>query len=473
MRVETAGYRNRFQTALRNLQASRGMRPVDVINGFRMVQPLRSLHVPGESFDMAHLAMELFTRLQLSYTPCVVPPGRFSVSAVPARSRTARRRVGLFVDAPDHLSGVAMTLREWQEQAELAGEELFVHSCGQVVRDGHAVTFPPMGVLSLGMYEGLALPIPRIDDVMAYVQRMPFDAIHVSTPGPMGLLGLLAARQRGIPVCGTYHTDFPRYAGELTGDPGAVELGWRFMRWFYGQLDRVAAPTESVKRELIEHSLDARRLRVVGRGVDTTRFHPGFRDTAWRAAHGPGRSLKLLYVGRLSREKNLHVLAEAFRRLVPTRPDVALVLVGDGPCRAELERMLHGAPATFTGVLSGEALARAYASSDLFVFPSKTDTFGRVVLEAQASGLPVIVSDAGGPKDAMQDGRTGVVVRDLDADSLARAMDEVTNDPARMALYRRQAIAFASRQSLAASFSAFWNLHRLDETRSPRKEHAL
>jgi glycosyltransferase involved in cell wall biosynthesis len=402
MRVETAGYRNRFQTALRNVQASRGIRPADVINGFRMVQPLRSLHAPGASFDMAHLAMELFTRLHITYSPCVVPPRRFSVSAMPARGRGGRLRVGLFVDAPDHLSGVAMTLREWQEQAARAGEDLFVHSCGQEIREGHAVTFPPMGVLSLGMYEGLSLPIPRIDDVMAYVQRMPFDAIHVSTPGPMGLLGLLAARQRGIPVCGTYHTDFPRYAGELTGDPAAVALGWRFMRWFYGQLDRVAAPTESVKRELAANGLDAARLRVVGRGVDTARFHPGYRDAAWRAQHGQGRSLVLLYVGRLSREKNLQVLAEAFQRLMPTRPDVALVLVGDGPFRGELERMLHGTPATFTGVLAGEALARAYASSDLFVFPSKTDTFraGR----ARGAGIGpcrLIVSDEGGPKDAM------------------------------------------------------------------------
>ena len=330
-----------------------------------------------------------------------------------------------------------------------------------------------MGVLSLGMYEGLSLPIPRIDDVMAYVQRMPFDAIHVSTPGPMGLLGLLAARQRGIPVCGTYHTDFPRYAGELTGDPAAVALGWRFMRWFYGQLDRVAAPTESVKRELAANGLDAARLRVVGRGVDTARFHPGYRDAAWRAQHGQGRSLVLLYVGRLSREKNLQVLAVAFQRLMPTRPDVALVLVGDGPFRGELERMLHGTPATFTGVLAGEALARAYASSDLFVFPSKTDTFGRVVLEAQASGLPVIVSDEGGPKDAMQEGRTGVVVRGLDAASLARAMDELTNEPGRMARYRRQAVAYATQQSLNGSFDAFWKLHQLDELPSPHKEHAL
>jgi glycosyltransferase involved in cell wall biosynthesis len=169
--------------------------------------------------------------------------------------------------------------------------------------------------------------------------------------------------------------------------------------------------------------------------------------------------LDLLYVGRLSREKNLDVLLQAFLRLTTRRPDLSLVFVGDGPHRATLEKMASGAPVRFTGSCTGADLTRAYASSDLFVFPSVTDTFGRVVLEAQASGLPVIVSDEGGPKDAMIDGQTGVVVPGINAEHLARAIDTTTNDPARMVRLAHAARRHASGLSLEASFDAFWNLH--------------
>jgi glycosyltransferase involved in cell wall biosynthesis len=459
MKAAVAAYRDRLQTVWRNVQANRRLRPADFVNGFKMVQPLRSLGTPSVSFDMAQLALEMFTRLRIQYEPCQTshPP----VAPMPARRATGERglRVGLFVDAPDHLSGVCLTIGEWQEQALLHGCSLTVHTCAPAGDDGQFVSFAPMGSVRLDAYSGLTVHIPRMEDIAAYVEAMDFDVIHVSTPGPMGLLGLLAARQRGLPVCGTYHTDFPRYAGELTGDPALEQVGWQFMRWFYGQLDRVAAPTESIRRELIAHGFAPERLQVVGRGVDTMLFHPARRDDVWRAEQGHGKSVQLLYVGRLSREKNLETLATAFKRLLPTRPDISLTLVGEGPFRAELERLLAETPVTFAGTLKGEALARAYASVDVFVFPSKTDTFGRVVLEAQACGLPVIVSDQGGPKDAMRDGVTGIVVSALDEERLAAAIDALTDDPARMAAFSAAARAYAGERTHASSFQAFWHLH--------------
>ena len=460
MRAEQTGYRNRMQVAWSNLQANRSLRPADLINGIRMVHPLRSLASPGQQpFDVGHLAMELFTRLHIRYQP--QPPRPASACPrEPAPSRGSRTgRLALFVDAPDHLSGVAMTIGEWRAQAARQGRSLVMHTCAHRAAEPGLVAFPPMGSIGLDVYDGLTLSVPRFDDLLTYSQQMPFDMVHVSTPGPMGLLGLFAARQRGLPVCGTYHTDFPRYARALTGDASFEEYAWRFMRWFYGQLDRVAAPTESVRRELIAQGLDADRIDVVGRGVDTNRFHPRFRDPSWRATWGGGRSLVLLYVGRLSREKNLDVLLQAFLRLTTRRPDLSLVFVGDGPHRAALEKMASGAPVRFTGSYTGADLTRAYASSDLFVFPSVTDTFGRVVLEAQASGLPVVVSDEGGPKDAMIDGQTGVVVPGINAEHLARAIDTTTNDPARMVRLAHNAHRHASGLSLEASFDAFWNLH--------------
>lgn len=460
MMADAVAYRHRLHMAWRNLQANRHVRPIDFINGFKLVHPLRGLGAPSESFDLAQLFIEMLTRLQIHYEPRPVHQAGVSPAVTPRRRFAAGPRIGLFVDAPDHLSGVCLTIQEWQAHAQAAGNELVVHTCAGSPGHEQRVVFPPMGSVRLDAYSGLTLHIPRMNEVLDYVRRMSFDAIHVSTPGPMGLLGLLAAHQRGLPVYGTYHTDFPRYAGELTGDPALERTGWRFMQWFYGQMQRVAAPTESIRQELMAHGFEGRHIDVVGRGVDTLRFNPSCRDATLHHRWGRGRSLLLMYAGRLSREKNLETLARAFKRLVPSRPDIGLVLAGDGPFRSSLENMLAGTPVHFTGVLHGDELARAYASCDLFVFPSKTDTFGRVVLEAQASGLPVIVAAEGGPKDAMRDGETGVVIHHMDAERLAQAIDHLTDDPARMTRMRRMARAYAMMRTPAASFDAFWSLHQ-------------
>jgi glycosyltransferase involved in cell wall biosynthesis len=142
----------------------------------------------------------------------------------------------------------------------------------------------------------------------------------------------------------------------------------------------------------------------------------------------------LLYVGRVSREKGLEMLVDAFRELVDNGASIALAVIGDGPYREEMETSLAGYPALFTGYLAGEQLQLGYASADLFVFPSATDTFGNVVLEAQASGLPVIVSDEGGPRELMIDGETGVVFRAGSKGDLVAAIRLMTSDPQRIAL---------------------------------------
>jgi len=450
--------------AWRNVRANRRLRPVDMINGYHIVHPLTSLNRTIPQRDLAHLMYDVFTRLEITYQPQPVPTASSFQSRHGINVDSRQPRVGLFVDAPDHLSGVCLTLAEWKAQAGMAGRELTIHTCGTSRPESGVVSFSPMGSIMMEAYAGLTLHIPRVADVLRYIETMSFDVIHVSTPGPMGLLGLLAARHCGLPVCGTYHTDFPRYASTLTDDHAMEQVGWTFMKWFYGQLDRIAAPTESIRRELIEHDFPADRLHVVGRGVNTSTFNPRFRDPSWRASVFGSRPIKLLYVGRISREKNLEVLVQAFRRLNPSRPDISLVVVGDGPYREEMQTSLADLPVHFTGNLKGEELAKVYASCDLFVFPSKTDTFGRVILEAQASGLPVLVSDCGGPKDAMIDKVTGMVVPDLDAVNFASAIDSITNDPAQLARCRAAALRHAATLTPEASFESFWSLHSFSPT---------
>ena len=446
--------RARLPVALRNLSSTTAWRPMDMLNWHRLVAPLRALATQESSFTLYHVVYDMCTTFDIMYEP-VRRPAR---SPLPPAG--ARPRVALFVDAPDHTSGVATTLRQWHAAAEAEQAGLVIHYCGPEDQFPGGVRFPPVGVLSLGVYQGLQLCMPAVQEVFRRFAEAPPDAVHLSTPGPMGLLGLIAARRAGIPVYGTFHTDFPAYAASLTGDHQLEITAWRFMRWFYGQMDRVAAPSTDIRQKLIHQGLAPHRVTVVGRGVRTDAFSPAYREPALRAQWGSGIRHWLLYVGRLSREKNLPCLAAAFRQLAARRPDVGLVVVGEGPYQDELKQEVAGLPVVFAGLQRGEALARHYASADLFVFPSRTDTLGVVLLEAQASGLPVLVSADGGPKDCMRHRRTGFIVEPMNPTLLARQAEAVLADEEARQFMGGEARRWALQQTPEKSFRAFWQLHQ-------------
>ena len=184
---------------------------------------------------------------------------------------------------------------------------------------------------------------------------------------------------------------------------------------------------------MIEKGIDPKKICLFPRGVDTARFHPSKRNVRFlKERFNAGDGPKILYVGRISKEKDLHILAQAFRSLTQTIKDVELVLVGDGPYLKELKDLLAGTPCIFTGYRDGEELATIYASCDLFAFPSATDTFGNVVLEAQASGLPVIVTDSGGPQENMIPHKTGQIVPAGDAEGLLQTLRSLLGDASRL-----------------------------------------
>lgn len=452
--------RDRLLTAADNLKAARGIRPRDLFNFASMIW---SLPKPSAGHKLpitpAQVALTMFTRMQLSYEPGDTPAMDAPPSAAPDFADFAEPTVALFVDAPEHLSGVSLTLEGWSEQARAQGKPFFLHMAGSEVRKPGCKSFPKVGTFRLSTYDGLEIPVPDVKAVTDYMKEHPFDVAHLSTPGPMGLLGMRIARDRGAPVCGTYHTNFPRYVRDLTGSADLEEVTWAFMRWFYGQMDLVAVPSRATGDDLIAHGLAPERLHVVGRGVEQSVFSPEHRSEALRASWGvqPGETV-LLYVGRVSREKNLPLLTETFRQLgdLPAR----LVIVGDGPYLPEMREALAGTRAVFTGALRGDELSAAFASGDLFVFPSVTDTFGRVIIEAQASGLPVLVSDQGGPQDAILPEETGIIVPDITADRYAAALRELLRTPGWIAEASPRAREHARSFTPEASFNQFWNLHR-------------
>ena len=291
---------------------------------------------------------------------------------------------------------------------------------------------PPDWSLPLPTYESLDLRFPLPTDVLARVEAQRPDVIHVATPGPVGLCGLVAARLLGIPLVGSYHTELGPYALHLTRDLLVAEAADVYVDWFYSQCATVLAPTRQVADALTARGLP--EVGVWGRGVDCELFRPERRDDALRARLLDGADVLVLSVGRVSHEKRLGVLLDAYARVSRARGDVRLVVVGDGPARRELERT---APAgtVFAGEARGEQLAELFASADVFCFPSTTDTFGQVILEAGASGLPVVAAAAGGALELVADGKTGLLVAPDDAGALAAALLDLAGDPARRTAY--------------------------------------
>jgi glycosyltransferase involved in cell wall biosynthesis len=348
------------------------------------------------------------------------------------RDNELPEKIALFTDTLDEINGVAITIKRLISTARKRGVELTVITAGEAGE--HAVEgvkkFTSVGDFVLPEYPELKLNFPPILDVMDFIEREGFTRIHISTPGTVGLLGLLIARMMNIPVAGTYHTDIPQYVRSLTDDEFLEKAAWSFMIWFYGQMEEVMVPSSGTREQLTSRGLPPERMKPLPRWVDTDSYSPEMRNPSfWKSRGlGIGRSV-LLYVGRVSREKGLEMLVDAFRELVDGGAPIALAVIGDGPYRKEMEEALAGYPSLFTGYLAGELLQRGYASADLFVFPSATDTFGNVVLEAQASGLPVVVSDEGGPRELMVDGETGVVFRAGSTADLAAAIRTMVSDP--------------------------------------------
>ena len=346
--------------------------------------------------------------------------------------KEAPEKIALFTDTLDEINGVAITIKRLISTARDRGIELTVITAGddQGIAPEGVKKFLSVGDVALPEYPELKLHFPPILDVMGFIEREGFTRIHISTPGSVGLLGLLIARMMNIPAAGTYHTDIPQYVRSLTNDEFLENAAWNYMIWFYNQMEEVMVPSSGTRKQLQARGLPPERMKPLPRWVDTDAYSPDMRNPAfWRERGIRMGTMVLLYVGRVSREKGLEMLVNAFRELVGNGAAIALAVIGDGPYRNEMETALAGYPVLFTGYLAGEELQRGYASADLFVFPSATDTFGNVVLEAQASGLPVIVSDEGGPRELMIDGETGVVFRAGSTNGLVAAVRSMISDP--------------------------------------------
>jgi glycosyltransferase involved in cell wall biosynthesis len=350
------------------------------------------------------------------------------------------------------INGVAKTIHKLAGLSHAGGRPITVltslENAGTC--DFPAVNFPPQGAFTLPEYPEVRLSLPPILDVIRHIEERDYDSLIISTPGPMGLTGLLAGRLLNLPVRGIYHTDFPHYVENWTDDASMGELAKQFMRWFYRNMETIYAPTRAYANILADMGFEREQLAVLPRGVDLEDFNPSFRQEGFWQTHGLGKAaFTFVYVGRVSSEKNIEVLLDAQRLLIERGLDIALAVVGDGPERERLqEKYAIAGKLAFTGYLHGKELASAYASADALTFPSMSDTFGNVVLEAHASGIPAVVSDKGGPQEIVQAHGSGLVTDASNAAAFAVAMQTLVED--------RQTYERCSQAALESARAARW-----------------
>ena len=378
----------------------------------------------------------------------------------PTANRLQRRseKKAWVTDTFNDVNGVTRTIGAMRQAARRQGRELTVLTCLAETppASDDLCNFQPVGEFKLPEYETQTLSFPPFLEVIEYLERQQFSEVIISTPGPLGLTALAAARLLKMRVSGIYHTDFPAYIHAITDDELLTRLTWRYMQWFFGQMDTLFVPSQCYLKRLAENGFRPEKMRVLRRGVDTALFHPSRRDENYWNQRGVGPGLKFLYVGRLSPEKGLEPLLEGFERLLQQGQSAQLILVGDGPQRDALSQRFYQPEITFTGFLSGAELATAYASADAFVFPSRTDTFGNVVLEAQASGLPMLVTAEGGPAETVQAEQSGWLVEGNDATAWEKALLRVCQSSAEFRTLGQRAAAHAHHHSWDSVFADFW-----------------
>ncbi|WP_456370457.1 glycosyltransferase [Thermodesulfatator atlanticus] len=258
-------------------------------------------------------------------------------------------------------------------------------------------------------YEEFRLRIPSLLDIFDLIKEKEYSHIHISTPAPLGLLFFLAGKVFKLPISFTFHTDVPAYVYRYTENKSAYEAAWQFFTFFSNLCDKVLVPSKVYAEKLKNMGVLPHKIKTFVRGVDTTLFDPNKKDPDfWTKELGKnlGEKKIVLYVGRVSKEKNLDLFLKVARNF----QDNAFVIVGDGPYRPQLEQA-KPENVFFTGYMEGDKLARAYSSSDIFLFPSETETYGLVILEAMASGLPVIVSNKGAASEKVRHGFNGYIAK--------------------------------------------------------------
>lgn len=347
------------------------------------------------------------------------------------------------------VSGVTTTLKALITHAP-ADWRVRVYTAADVEVDApHYLAMASWGV-GLPRYPDMRIYWPHVQRLRRLLRDDGADVVHITTPGPVGLAARWLHRREPRPLVGSYHTHLGDYVSTYSGLPSLGRAFEAYMRWLYAPCHSLLVPSEATRAMLATRGYRASGLHLWSRGVDLARFTP---DAAspdlrrlWSADDG---RMVLVYVGRLAAEKGLDMLPALQRTLIARHVPHRLIVVGDGPMRALLQQQCP--EAVFTGTVGQEEVARIVASADAFVFPSATDSLGNVVVEAQACGCPVLVTNMGGPCEQMRHGETGWVCNAGDVDAFAARVAEWYAHPALRRRMGETATIYAATRSWPAS----------------------
>lgn len=323
------------------------------------------------------------------------------------------RKIALFTETfLPKVDGIVTRLKHTVEQLVRLGDEVLVFAPDGGLTEYCGAKIYGLSGFPLPLYPELKLALPRPSIGYALEQFQP-DLIHVVNPAVLGLAGLFYAKYMKVPLVASYHTHLPQYLqhyglGFLEGTM------WELIKTAHNQAEVNLCTSTAMVAQLRSHGIE--RVDLWQKGVDTELFHPRFKSAEMRShlTQGHPDATLLLYVGRLSAEKEINQILPVLKAI----PNSRLALVGDGPYRQELEQIFAGTNTHFVGYLQGEALAAAFASSDAFLFPSRTETLGLVLLEAMAAGCPVVAARSGGIPDIVTDGVNGCLFEPTDINGL-------------------------------------------------------
>lgn len=274
--------------------------------------------------------------------------------------------------------------------------------------------------------------------------------LHFTSPTLMGKFAIKYGERHHLPVTTTYHTHFYSYMEYYFGFFPPLEklmghVALRLSRWYYSRVNNTFVPSEPMRQFLLDLGVEGDKIEYFRRGINAEHFDPSYRSEDLRASHGLQDKKIVLFVSRLVKEKELDTLIRTYRLFEEKRSDVAFMITGDGPFKKYMQkRMPH---AIFTGKQTKEDLARLYATADVFMFPSTTETFGNVVLEAMASGLPVVAAAAGGPKGIVKRSEAGFAVAPKDESAFYEKISQIIDDPALYQQFSKNAVQYAQDQS--------------------------
>lgn len=377
-------------------------------------------------------------------------------------NKTKKKRVALFADVlEENFDGVSVTLNKILDNLPRERFEILIitsHPPKDLSNFDHKIILLPY--VKVPAQKGYRLGLPSDKVLKPALEEFEPDLIHFTSPSLFGRYAIKYGKANNIPVLNIYHTHYPAYFKYYIGNLGNFLFGGiitYLVMWFYRNSDYTLAPTRTIKLDLIKSGIKSDRIKVWGRAVKTDTFSPVHRDERYFNQWIPHDQKKVLFVSRLIKEKEMTTIVKVYKLLQKWDPKVTMIITGDGPKKEYLEKRMTNA--VFTGKKTGKDLSQIYASCDIFFFPSASETFGNVVMEAMASGLPVVAANAGGPAELVRDNKTGFLVKTGKAKLFAKKILEILNDTNKKRIMSLNALEAASPRTSESVHQQLWNYY--------------